>query len=102
VFCNYCEIELVSLIGPVCTKTCSTELVLKVVSSKNIVKLTPRLNFISVPCTAFTRADPESVKDTDDLNYFTLLGSSSVKAAHKTLVKLTPESWIGVCLKAQH
>jgi len=41
--------------------------------------------------TAFTYTDPKSVKDTDDLTvFFTLSGSMSIKAARKTLVKLTP------------
>jgi len=51
----------------------------------------PGLNFINVLRTAFTLSDPKSVKDTYDLTvFFTLSGSTSVKAAHKTLVKLTP------------
>jgi len=49
------------------------------------------LNFINVLHAAFTLADPKSVKRYWWLNwiFFTLLGSTSVKAAHKTLVKLT-------------
>jgi len=51
----------------------------------------PGLNFINVLCTAYMHTDPESVKDTDDLTvFFMLSGSTSVKAAHKMLVKLTP------------
>jgi len=34
------------------------------------MKLIPGLNFINVLRTAFTRADPKSVKDTDDLTVF--------------------------------
>jgi len=50
-----------------------------------------RLNFINVLRTAFAPADPESVKNTDDLTvFFTLLGSTGVKAVCKSLVKLTP------------
>ncbi len=38
------------------------------------------------------RVDPESVKKTVKLSiFFTLLGSTSIKAARKTLVKLTAE-----------
>jgi len=48
------------------------------------------LNFFNVLRTAFTIADPKSVIKTIELSIiFTLLGSMSVKAAHKTLVKLT-------------
>ncbi len=51
----------------------------------------PGLNFINVLCTAFTPADPKSIKDTNDLTvFFMLLGSTCTKAAHRTLVKLTP------------
>ena len=42
---------------------------------------------------AFTCADPESAKGKKLLNltvFFTLLGSASVKAVRKMLVKLTP------------
>ncbi len=36
-------------------------------------------------------ADPESIKDTDDLTVcFTLSGSKSVKAVRRTLMKLSP------------
>jgi len=49
------------------------------------------LNFINVLREAFTHTDPKSVKDTDDLTvFFTLSWSVSIKAAPKTLVKLTP------------
>jgi hypothetical protein len=51
---------------------------------------TSELNFINVLCTAFTCADPKNVKKTVKLSiFFTLSGSKSVKAVHKTLVKLT-------------
>jgi len=51
----------------------------------------PGLNFINVLYTAFTRSDPKSVKKTVKLSiFFMLSGSTSVKAAHKMLVKLTP------------
>jgi hypothetical protein len=54
------------------------------------VTFTPGLIFINVLLTAFTRADPKRYKDTDDLTvFFMLLGSMSVKAANKMLVKLT-------------
>jgi hypothetical protein len=52
----------------------------------------PGVNFINVQCTAFTHADPESVRTQSSRQYhFTLLGSEGVKAAQKTLVKLPPE-----------
>jgi len=51
---------------------------------------TPGLNFINVFRTAFTLADPESAKKTDGFTvFFVLLGSASVKAVHRTLMKLT-------------
>jgi hypothetical protein len=37
---------------------------------KMLVNLTPRLNFIKVLCTSFTRADPKSIKYTDDFTLF--------------------------------
>jgi hypothetical protein len=50
------------------------------------------LNFINVLRTAFTLTDPKSVKKTIKWSsMFTLLGSTIVKAARKTLVKLTPD-----------
>ena len=51
----------------------------------------PGVNFTKVLKAAFTPADPESAKKTVKLSsFFALLGSSSVKAASKMLVKLTP------------
>jgi len=56
------------------------------------MKLTVGLNFINVLCTAFTLADPKSVKKTVKLSiFFTLLGSASVKAAHRMLMQLSPD-----------
>ncbi len=53
--------------------------------------LTPGHNFINIVLTAFMHADPRSVKKTVKLSiFFTLLGSTSIKAAPKMLVKLTP------------
>jgi len=53
--------------------------------------MVPGLNFINILHTAFTLADSKSVKSYWWLNcFFTLLGSTSVKAVHKTFVKLTP------------
>ncbi len=50
------------------------------------------LNFINVLRTAFTLADPKSVKKTVKLSiFFTLLGSASVKAVLRTLMKLTQD-----------
>ncbi len=49
------------------------------------------VNFINILRAAFTRADPESAKKTVKLLVcFTLLGSALVKAARRTLMKLTP------------
>jgi len=53
--------------------------------------LLTRLNFINVLRTAFTLTDPESVKKRVKLSiFFTLLGSTSVKAVSRTLMKLSP------------
>jgi len=55
------------------------------------MKLTAGLNFINVLPTAFTCADPKTVKKTVKLSiFFTLSGSMSIKAVRKMLVKLTP------------
>ena len=49
------------------------------------------VNFTNVLRAAFTRADPKSAKKTVKLSsFFALLGSASVKAARRTLVKLNP------------
>ncbi len=49
------------------------------------------LNFINDLRTAFTLVDPKSIKDTDDLTvFFMLSGSTSAKAVHRMLMKLTP------------
>jgi len=54
----------------------------------------PGINFINVLRTAFTNADPNSVKTTHDFAvYFTLSGSACAKAAWRTLIKLTPEGY---------
>ncbi len=61
-------------------------------SRKMLVKSTPGLNFINILCTAFTLADPESVKRYLWLNciFLCFLGSTSIKIARKMLVKSTP------------
>jgi hypothetical protein len=52
---------------------------------------TPGVNFINVPRTAFTQADPKSVKKIVKLSVFSMfLESACLKAAHKKLMKLTP------------
>jgi len=57
-----------------------------------LVKLTPGLNFINILPKAFTREDPKCIKMTVRLSIcFIFLGSMSVKASHKTLMKLTPD-----------
>jgi len=49
------------------------------------------VNFINILQAAFTRTDPNSAKKTDNLTaFFVHLGSARVKAAHRTLMKLTP------------
>ncbi len=58
---------------------------------KVLVKVTPGLNFINVPHTAFKCADPRSIKKTVKLViFFMVLCSALIKAACKVLVKLTP------------
>jgi len=59
---------------------------------KNIcIEMTPSVNFTNVLRTTFTLVDPESVKMIDNLTvFFTLLGSASIKALRKTLMKLSP------------
>jgi len=56
-----------------------------------LMKLTPGVNFISVLQVAFMSSDPKWAKKTDNLTViFTLLGSAHTKAAHRTLMKLSP------------
>jgi hypothetical protein len=51
----------------------------------------PEVNFINLLQAAFTHADPKSAKKTVKLSvFFTLLGSASAKATHRSLMKLTP------------
>jgi len=59
---------------------------------KMLVKSTPGVNFINVPYKYFMCADPKRVKRywwLHKLNFYAL-GSACVKAAHRTLMKLTP------------
>jgi len=50
------------------------------------------VNFTSILCRTFTRSDPKSVKKTVKLSiFFTLSGSTSVKAVRRTLMKLTQD-----------
>jgi len=57
-----------------------------------LMKLTPVADFTNALCTVFMHADPKSAKKTDSLTvFFCVLGSSLVKAACKTLMKLTPD-----------
>jgi hypothetical protein len=51
------------------------------------------VNFINVLRTDFALVDPESVKSHQCL--FTLSGSTSVKAVHRMLMKLSPVRLIG-------
>ncbi len=56
-----------------------------------LMKLTPGVNFINILRTAFALVDPESVKSTVRSSVsFKLLGSTSVKAVCRTLMKLSP------------
>ena len=51
----------------------------------------PVVNFTNILQAAFTRADPKSAKQLLNwIVFFALLGSARVKAACRTLVKLTP------------
>jgi len=55
------------------------------------------VNFIKVLCATFTQSDHESVKIQLSCKYLlTVLGSMSVKAAHRKLMKLTPEGQIEI------
>ncbi len=49
------------------------------------------VNFTNIIQAAFTHADPEQAKKTDNLTvFFMLLGSLGIKALLKTLMKKTP------------
>ena len=55
--------------------------------------LTPWVNFTSILGAAFTLVDTESVRKIDNLAvFFTLLGSSQVKAVFRTFMKLSPDT----------
>ncbi len=57
----------------------------------------PSVNFTNVLSTAFALVDPESVRTHSSCQYhFTLLGSTSVKAVRRTLMKLTPKHCIAI------
>ncbi len=59
---------------------------------KILMKLTPVVNFTNVLRTAFTLVDLKSVKIPVSHWYlFTLSGSASVKAVHRSLMKLSPD-----------
>ncbi len=51
----------------------------------------PGVNFINVLRAEFASAEFESAKKADNLTVKRLLGSVHVKAAHRMLMKLTPE-----------
>ncbi len=56
-----------------------------------IIKSTLAVNFINVLRTTFALVDPESVKiQLSHQGLFKLLGSTSVKAVRRTLMKLSP------------
>ncbi len=51
----------------------------------------PGVNFINILRTAFALVDPDSVRTQSSCQYlFTLLGTTSVKAVHRMLMKSTP------------
>jgi len=53
-------------------------------------KLTIGVNSINILRVAFALADPDNAKKTDNLTvFFALLGYAGVKAARRTLMKLT-------------
>ncbi len=56
-----------------------------------LMKLTLGVNFINVLQAAFTLVDPKSRKKPDNLTVFALSGYAPVKAANRTLMKLTPK-----------
>ncbi len=52
----------------------------------------PWVNFINILCATFSRPDPKSAKRYWQLDWIlAFLGSVCVKAARKTLIKLTPD-----------
>ena len=54
-------------------------------------KTHPGVNFINNLCAAFAQADRDSIKKTVNLIvYIELVGSGRMKAAHRSLMKLTP------------
>ena len=59
-----------------------------------MVKLFPGINFINVFTRSFYACRSQNCKKLLELSLFALLGSASIKAVHKMLVKLTPdEKW---------
>jgi len=64
-----------------------------------LMNLTPGVNYINVLRTAFALVDPESVKiQLSNQCLFTLLGSTSVKAVRRTLMKLSPGRTVFILL----
>ncbi len=56
-----------------------------------LVKSTPGVNFINILQATIVRADPKSAKNTFKSSvFFVLSGSTRVKTACKTMMKLTP------------
>jgi len=63
----------------------------KNISATTAASFASGANFTNILCEAFISADPKSIKIQSSHRYlFVLLGSALVKAAHKTLLKLTP------------
>ncbi len=56
-----------------------------------LMKLTPGIDFTNIFTHSIKPVTPQSVKFKSNFQYlFTLLGSANIKAAHRTLMKLTP------------
>jgi len=65
------------------------------------VMVFPGIDFTNILWAMFACPDPESEKNTDNLTVSSaLLGSAHVKAAHGTLMKLTPEVDFNIILQA--
>jgi len=67
-----------------------TDLIFVVPQHKVLILTPPGVNFTNILLAAFTSADFKSVRTQSSCQYlFTLLGSTSVKAVRRTLIKLS-------------
>ncbi len=79
-----------------------------VIPRLDVIVVKPGVNFTNVICIAFMHADSKSIKNTVKLIIFFMpSGSTSIKAAHRMLMKLTPERtqihcWRSLCLTTCH